>query len=313
MGSATQKQANQLNQHQHHAAKRPETPAPGDVATRGELMLIPWIVLNLVLIAFLHFGNHSIEGEKLILVPIVLLIVSASFLYDRNKRTNPSHDAEIVLGILCIVAILAATFVGIYANATSLAEYWRIYSGASYFNVYPAESAAGYQDATVMTYSLDAGVDSGRTYGFVDGRTKESTLYCVAPIASGATFSVSNSIQYWAAGVGCCFPRSEFTCGHAKNTSVRGAIVLPESKQKDELFKAAIQGAQYAYGIAPAEKYLLVDWKADPIEYHASLWRNAKKLFLIFSGVYLLISIMVGFIAWAEVKRKREAEARENR
>jgi hypothetical protein len=272
---------------------------PGSFVNVWELMLMPWILLCFVLVSFLFVGDST----TLYAVPLVLTFLCIAVMQWSLKK---GHTAEVVLWLLCLVAIIAAALVGFYANSTLLSEYWRMSRGSSYFNVYPAEPAAAYQDATTMMFSLDTGVDSGRTYGFVDGRTEASTLYCVAPIASAATSLVTNRIQYWAAGIGCCYPRSDFICGDAKNSTARGAIVLPKSQQHNPFFMAAVEGAQFAYGIAPAEQYIFVEWKADPIMYHSSLWSKAKKLFLIFGGVYLLISILVGVVVVPILKAFKE-------
>lgn len=264
-----------------------------------ELIFVPWGIMTVVLFCFLYAGKNS--TGTLFFIPLCVVAVDAVWV---NNRYRLNHTPEVMLGMLIFVGVLAATIVGSYANATALMEYYRIEKGASYFNVLPQDLAAGRSDATTLVFAPGARIDEAMTYGYVDGYTKARNVYCVAPVSLGNAADIR--IQYWAAGMNCCEPRGVFKCGQATKENVNGAIVLPESYRSDPLFSAAVQGAQATYGVQAGDDYLLVTWTDDPIGYTQSLFSRTKNLFFIFALVYLVISVMLGFI-FAQVMKPTTA------
>eukprot|EP00927_Polykrikos_kofoidii_P078698 TRINITY_DN75510_c0_g1_i1.p1 TRINITY_DN75510_c0_g1~~TRINITY_DN75510_c0_g1_i1.p1 ORF type:complete len:362 (+),score=45.70 TRINITY_DN75510_c0_g1_i1:83-1087(+) len=261
----------------------------------AELILIPWIILVIVLITFFFSGDH--QEMAMILVPSVIIFLSAVFTYNRYYSGNA---VEVVLGVLILVAVIAGVIIGGYANATAMKEYWRLGRGASYFNVFSDELAGGKSDATTLVFAPGSRVDSGRTYGFTDGHSREGTLYCVAPVSAGN--SAEMRVQFWAAGVDCCYPRSNFHCGQATNEEATGAVVLSPNVRSNPNFKKAIDGAEAAYGLQAGDDYLLVDFVNDPVGHREVLRTTARNLMLIFGAVYLVISVMTGCVLMPVLK-----------
>mmetsp|Transcript_9319 Transcript_9319/g.24036 ORF Transcript_9319/g.24036 Transcript_9319/m.24036 type:complete len:362 (+) Transcript_9319:100-1185(+) len=262
-------------------------PAGGSVNV-WELIFVPWAFMAMTLVCYFLAGAHG-HFAVLFVIPVVLLSLSAFFI---RYHYTFGHYAEMVLGLLCLVAILISLSVGAYGIFANLLEYHRLSQGASYFNVLPEESAAGHLDATAIVFTNSTMVDGTRAFGFTDATAALPTTYCVAPVSDDG--AASNRIQYWVAGINCCQARSSFVCSDAANANAHGGLALPQDEQRSEMFKAAVHGAQAAYQLTSGDDYLLLEWNADPIGYRNGLWHRTLMLFGIFGAVYLILSAMVG-------------------
>lgn len=182
-------------------------------------------------------------------IPSLLLGLCGLFIWNKHKN---GRNADVVLGVLCATAIIAALIVSTYAHSSWLYQYWQLGHGASYFNVIPSELAAGRSDASSIVFTNASRVDTAHTYGFVDANSATGDLYCVAPIATGDAVT-DMRVQYWAAGIDCCFPRSNFHCGEAANVEAHGALVFSRKERNRPQWDLAIAGAQKAYGLQVGE------------------------------------------------------------
>jgi len=254
-----------------------------------ELILVPWALLDLILICYLLGGAHG-KTTVLWLIPVVLITLSAAFLRHHYKAGN---NSEVVLGVLCLTAILIALVVGLYSVFRSLNEFYRLSQGASYFNVLPSEPAAGKMDATTLDFTDTTRVDTQRTFGFVDAQMTMAMTYCVAPVSNGEETGRTR-VQFWAAGIDCCESRGNFQCGEANNALAHGGIALPKDLAEARGFQMAVSGAKSAYGLLAADKLVLLKWSKSPVTYRDSLYSSTVTLYLIFGGVYLVISSMIG-------------------
>lgn len=265
-----------------------------------ELIFIPWLLLVLVLVCFLLAGAHG-QIWVLWIVPIVLLVLAGFFTYLRYRQ---GKNAELVLGLLCITAVIAALVVGVYAQSRSLNEYYWLGRGASYYNVLPSEDAATKLDATTLVFSNTAMVDTSRTYGFVDASAANGRTYCVAPVSDGTAPSTLSTerVQYWVAGTDCCESRSNFQCSGSE-AGAHGALRLSPDLRRNIGFVDAVHGAERAYNLQAGENFMLLRWVADPVAYRNNLFRNSGILFGIFAAVYLIISVMAGCALMPQVKQ----------
>lgn len=262
-----------------------------------EMIFCPWVCLVLTLTIFLFAGSQGNENAIWFL-PTILFGLASVFTYQRYKA---GRNAEVVLGVLCLVAIVLAVCVGVYARVTNINEYWRLGRGASYANVLPTELAGSKNDATTLEFTDSTRVDTVKTFGYLDGRSTSGTVYCVAPISSGDPSETR--IQFWAAGTDCCYSRDDFHCGDATSTDSHGAVVWPKSYAHRAGFVNAIEGAEKAYNVQAGDEYILVKWVKDPIDYRNSLWNHTMMLFWVFSGVYLLLSAMIGCALFPQIKQ----------
>jgi len=253
-----------------------------------ELIVVPWLFLAVILECALQGGTHGYY-LALVTIPIVLLFLNGWFLRFHIARGN---NPEVILGILVLTAILISVSVGAYGVCKSLMEYNRLNQGASYFNVLPSESASSKIDATTLSFTNSSLVDATRTFGYTDAHQSKPVTYCVAPISEGFLFQ--DRVQYWAAGLDCCEARGNFACYDQKAVGAHGALVWEEATQNLAGFRSAVAGAQGEYGVTAGDNYLLLKWMNDPVAYRDGLWKNTATLFLIFGGVYLVISSMIG-------------------
>lgn len=268
-----------------------------------ELIFVPWLVLVLVLILFLFSGSG--QDHWLVIGPLILVAIDSLFLYNRYKV---QHSAEIVLGLLVFIAVLAGVAVGGFAHDSFLSEYYRLGEGASYSNVWPQQKASGMMDATSLVFAPGSAVDTLRTYGFVNGHSAIASnghggdIYCVAPVWRGEG-SAEPRVQFWAAGLNCCEPRGAFRCGQASSSTMvanksvsttLGAVVLAQKEQADPMFRAAVHGASATYGLQSGDDYLLLRWSLNPVDHFDSLWTRVRNLFLVFGGVYFVVSVVLG-------------------
>lgn len=261
-----------------------------------ELVFVPWVLLVLILCCFLSAGIHG-ETPILWVMPIVL-VGCVSFWLRHHYRAGNSE--EVTLGILCLAAIVIGTGVGMYANSNLLREYYRINQGASYFNVYPSETADSKLDATTIVFTNTTYVDIRKSYGFVDATDSSAPIYCVAPVTDGK--DSSKRMQFWAAGINCCGTQAKFECGDADNKDAHGGIVFPGDLQVYQAggpgtnFRNAIQGALDAHGLTSGNNVLLLTWVQNPMDIRNGLWIGTIRLFGIFAIVYLAISGMSAYI-----------------
>lgn len=267
---------------------------PNGKVNLAEMIFVPWGCLGLIFTCFLFD-----EGSSLALIPTTLLVLAGLFTY---TRYTAGRHAEVVLGMLCVLAIFLGVAVGLYAQASFLNEYWRLDRGASYYNVLPSELATSKNDATMMNFVEGTRVDTGKTFGYLDGGSDSGTTYCVAPISSG--ISEETRIQYWAAGTDCCYSREDFHCGDSAKEGALGAVVRPRSTAQRSGYVSAIDGAMKAYGLQAGNEYLLVKWVQDPVAYRDALWKRAMMLFWGICGVYLLLSAMIGCTVFPQIKSK---------
>lgn len=254
-----------------------------------QMIMLPWFLLVLILGCYLQAGAsgyHFISWT----IPPVLLMLTTFFTWQHYKAGNTS---EVFLGLFCVIAVLIGLLVGAAAMSKYLTEYYRLGRGASYFGVIPSEPAAGKLDGTTFEFTSTTAVDVSRAYGFVDVHSVPAITYCVAPI-SDSQVSSGTRIQYWATGINCCQSRGDFHCGSADMLDVHAAIVHAESVQKSSGYDSAVKGALSAYGLTSGDHYLLLQWTKNPYEYRAKLWSNSITLSVVFVGVYLVISTMVG-------------------
>merc|ERR1719343_45067 len=149
-----------------------------------ELILVPWLLQILILACFLQAGAHGMIGV-LVFIPLVILGLNAWFLRYHYKAEDTE---EVVLGILCMTAILISLVVASFGVYGSLSEYNRLFQGAHYFGVHPSDAAAGKSDASLVEFTNATHVDLARAFGFTDTTRAFGHTYCVAPITDGDLF-----------------------------------------------------------------------------------------------------------------------------
>lgn len=260
-----------------------------DTPSLLRIVLMPFSCVFFILLAVI-LGRGASNSWCWIVFTLLFL---QSTLYT-VQRMNGKHSAEAMVGLLCVIACVASLILGVYGYQHFLRHYYEVGQGASYFNVLATDSAGSRSDATSLIFSNGTRVDSARTYGYLDVTgSNHGNVYCIAPISDGADED-EGRIQYFAAGLNCCYQRSAFDCEESSVPGARSAVVLNRGADADESLRAAVQGALHAYSMQASEDYLLVAWVNEPNEWRNRMWYHSLQLFAAFSFVYLLFSCMLG-------------------
>lgn len=268
----------------------------------AEYILIPWLCAVIILtITIVAKGSSWLW----VILPSLLLcgacgtlsltkykqsLIDARNLHPDDRAVSGQQSMAIFY-LLCLMAGFSAFVVSIIANAYFLNSYHKLSGGATYFDMLPSQSGMSASDATAIVFAHGTSVDQSRTYGYIDGRRRGGTMYCVAPVADSWTRAEAG-VQFFAAGTNCCGRRTGFGCGEGL-----GALVLAREEDADSGFRAAVDGAAAAYGLQPGRGYLLLRMVADPLAYRNDKMDNAVKLLLIYGLVYLMISCVCGYMA----------------
>lgn len=229
--------------------------------------------------AFLYFR------VPLLVMAVVACCLGAAALFMAISSFNKQGPIYLHLGILVLIATIAGAVIGSFAFGYFFLQYWRAGLGAHY-NVLPTEPAIVHQDAGELSFATSAKVDIGKTIGY-----KDNAVYCVAPILDD---SQANVVNYWAAGVDCCEPRSNFRCDDVTDAMAKSGVVIPPGgplvwPSGYAQFQAAAQEAAAAYGLHTTEEPVFVRWVLDPRTVEANAFQ--------FGGYFLLIAIGAHFVA----------------
>lgn len=260
-----------------------------------EFIFLPWIACVIILACVLLTAGKSLFA---VWAPFAIISVVAVIFTMRSYRLRKQADA--MLGVLVLIACFAAFIVGLITYLSFLKEYGRMGRGASYSNVLPSEAAQGKNDATSIMFTSDSAVDTSRSYGFVNGRTSNGGMFCVAPVANQYTSS-EHIVQYWASGTDCCGSRGSFSCGPGPNA--HGATVWGRESTASQQWKDAVSGAEAVHNLQSGKDYLLLHMTDNPEDDYHNRWDSSVKLVLLFGAVYLLISCIFGYLADSALKR----------
>jgi len=262
-----------------------------------EFILVPWLLAVVILLITVISAGASLFW---IIVPSLLICgACASLAWENHKK--PHNMARAIFYILCGLGGFAAFIVSLVVYVHFLDPYHTLGMGATYLDMLPSQSAQGASDATAIVFADKTSIDTSRTFGYVDARNPGSTVYCVAPVSNPWT-EREPVVQFFAAGIDCCNKRSAFGCGQG-GTGTRGALMIAREETAAAGYKAAVEGAAAAYGLQPANGYLLLNMVQDPMAFRSAKLDSAIKLLLIYIFVYLVISCMVGYMVHNAAKK----------
>jgi len=245
-------------------------------------IFLPWLILMLVVSAFVYLYYEyrwlvwSLVGAS-ILLGLLMVAMGA----------GRSRSAHLAVGLLCLAASCVGTSCGVYLYDTYASMYWQLQDGAEYQNLSPSSKASDYADASMLSFTQDAFVDTERTLGYMEA----GAVYCVAPVTSQ---KFSTAPQYWAAGKDCCDQRANFRCGGTgigKGQTRTGVLIQDETERSK--YKTAIRMAEAVYNLSPTETgRVALAWTESPqSNLKDDLWASCHNLFFLSSGMYLVCSV----------------------
>lgn len=261
------------------------TPAK-EISTCHSLMLVffPWFVFIAVSIAF-AIPYHQYQNLVWALVVSAALIFV--FLVNREMR-DQYRPWRFYCAVLCLVALLLATFLGLFTYDQFLGNYWHSRDSHVYANVLPSEDAAGYADAGKLVFADEARVDVSRALGY-----KDVDVFCVAPIVDDA---VMTEVQFWAVGVDCCERRGTFKCDDTWDPDARSGVVVSSERQWHAQYAMAVQQAAYAFEIASAPGPIFVRWVVDPDKLTVNYFRFGMGIIILATVLHGVISAIIAHI-----------------
>eukprot|EP00397_Hematodinium_sp_SG-2012_P051202 GEMP01059889.1.p1 GENE.GEMP01059889.1~~GEMP01059889.1.p1 ORF type:complete len:328 (+),score=75.03 GEMP01059889.1:156-1139(+) len=268
-------------------------------------MLATIFVPSLAFVAVMSLFTFAFHSAALLVYTWAVgqLVISAlcPFLDRRNRLGGQWY---LKLGVLCGIATVVASILGMYNYEQEMANYWTYRENQKYTNVLPTEPAAAHADAGKIIFSDTTRVDSTKAIGY-----KAGTVYCVAPILDDMQ---QTNVQYWAAGTDCCQQRAEFNCDDAWNPKARSGVVIidPEGwlfSSKRKFYLNAVSEAEAAFDLVSAKQPLLIRWVIDPDAVQANYWRGGIGFCCAVSIIYVIASFLPGCIMQMSFKRSASA------
>lgn len=260
--------------------------------TETASFILPPVIFAGVTLAATYFFNHY-PGLVWAIVGLCLFIGGIFFLTGGQENDQPL----MFLGLMCLGTVVLGGVVGGANYSWHMRSYYHFVDSREYTNVLPSEPAAAHADAGKIIFSAGAVVDKTKSVGYNHG-----SLYCVAPIIDTYTLP---RVEYWAVGVDCCAPRSDFACDDALKGGVRGGMVISDGgflqHGNAEYYHRAVQVAQAAFDLQSAPEPIYVRWVADPTAVNDALLTTATLVcvgaivgqILLNSGVALAVKYYI--------------------
>lgn len=271
---------------------------PSSWKSIGTLAFVPSFAFVVLVFSFasLYFMAHILVWA------VMAVCFSASILFMLVSGFNRQGPMYLHLGVLMLFATVAGCVVGECVYSLFFMSYWRAGTLGAHFNVLPTEPAAVNEDAGELSFSMSSRVDITKTVGY-----KDNSVYCVAPILDDTQAA---QVQFWAAGVNCCEPRSNFRCDDVEDASARSGVVIPPGTggmfltPTHEKFQAAAQEAAAAYGLETPQDPIFVRWLLDPRVYEEKTLKMGLIVLAIACGVHFVVNLLLGLCLGSYSKKK---------
>mmetsp|Transcript_125849 Transcript_125849/g.364126 ORF Transcript_125849/g.364126 Transcript_125849/m.364126 type:complete len:391 (-) Transcript_125849:96-1268(-) len=276
-------------------AKKPPTPAKKFTASLEHIVLLvaptalrAWVVF-LASSLLTTFCSHYLSA--LVIFGLLLGCVVAV----RGMVNSCTHGAPArgLAFVVFLIAGLSGYLAGMYNYTVYMRDFFRFHERRKYANVLPDELAAAHADASSLTFADIARPDTRLLGAYGSG----INAYCVAPIISGVSgelFNMTNGVQFWAVGRGCC-RGGRFDCWSANNPQAHSGLVIPNSTgffselvgHDMHYYMEAIDMACAKYGVNAADPPMIVYWVTDP-ELARHLFVSKAWLFWFKAGILSL-------------------------
>merc|ERR1740121_2110209 len=164
--------------------------------------------------------------------------------------------AMLPLSLSMLVATVMGTLFGLYCY-DSYSIYPMFYANArTYDNVVASEPAAAVADAGKVVFTSESYVSTKEAAGYI---TESGYIYCVAPVRDSAT---TKSIEFWAAGVGCCDGLGTFTCDSAADSEAHAGAVIFDvfTASRHSFYQKARAKAMAEHALLSPTEPLYVRW-----------------------------------------------------
>jgi len=252
-----------------------------------------WFVSMNVLVPTLTFAVISclaffLDSTTSMVVAVGLLVVICAYTVSSFRRGNWAY---IIVGISCVIALIAAFVWGGYIHDS----YIKPYEDVTNLNIYPNVNPQLYtgsqlMDAGQINFVKGSHLDLSKSFGFKNGNT-----YCVAPIVGPAQNASSKATyDFWAVGTNCCSGhKPDYHCGEYNNPLAQKGLRLMRDDERS-FFRLAVEEAKAAYNIE-ANHPVFMYWMQNPSEEVKSYQETGLNQFylgvVIFGLAQLFITI----------------------
>jgi len=256
------------------------------------MMFVPYAIFAGLLLFYVYM-YHLLFHVAWLLSLVVVLISVVWIMSDMFTVTGGQW--YVFFGVLCMLAGLTATFVGLYIYFGYTFQFYKLGGLRTYSNVLPAEPADSHADAGKIFFTADSKVDITRAVGF----QAQGGVYCVAPILDETQIA---RVNYWAVGRDCCNSRASFNCDEAWNPDAHAGAVIVDTgapqvsfNQLDFYMKGTKEAAAL-YDLASADNPIFVRWVLDPSAMQAGFWVAGWWECIYWLIGYFLVSMPLGYI-----------------
>lgn len=267
-----------------------------DGLTTAGLTFCPLLVFVVISILF-TFAYHRFYDIVWIVVLFCIVLSLMPLAFGGNRKTV----AFLFLGLLCLVATIAASACGMYNYHENMFAYWSYLNDGVYTNLLPSEPADSHKDAGKIFFSDDAKVDTSKAVGFKDG-----PVYCVAPVLDDVPIA---KVQYWAVGQDCCSQRADFNCDDSWSPKAHSGVVILESNEwlpsHRDKYMQGVKLAEATFDIISAKDPVFVRWVAEPETVQDDYWRSGVGFLVAAAVIYLFVSCTFGACALGAIMRSR--------
>jgi len=250
---------------------------PTDISIENllKISVLAWVVFTITALLFgLSYHDSAVEIWTLVLIGVVVLVMVIGQSW-RQWNESPHARISIIVAMWLLLSVGLGSFVGIFAYDCCIREYWTAQQLEARENVLPAEPAGAYANAGEIVFADEARVDPSKAVGY-----KDTSVYCVAPIASDAPM---DTVQFWAAGLDCCGARGSFVCDDAWNPKAHSGLVIRNSTLGEDLrgqYMKAVKLAEITYAIASVKEPIFVRWVSNPDQVELNIWRAGMGVLL---------------------------------
>jgi len=258
------------------------------------LTVIPWVVFVIVMAVF-AFGQREMRIFAWILLAAVETTAGA-ILYGRGQWEGRATS----LGLLCMGSALLGASLGLLNYHWNTIVWMEYAAGRVYANVHPAADPGGYTDASRITFSSQAFVDTTRSVGY-----RSDDLWCAAPILEKSGVDTapgqSQQVNFWAVGLNCYRTRASFECGPVQERGSRSGMRVvdasPLRQEKVPNYMTAVRQAAATFGLIVPANAIVLRWTKDPDDNAAAYYDSALLMFgiavLLYSVVDLLFCLIM--------------------
>lgn len=254
------------------------------------MTLVPLLIFVGLLLFYVYMYHSFFHIAWLLSLAFILNSIVSIF---SDLFTVKGGQWYVFFGVLCLLATVAATLVGLYIYFEYTFQFYKIGGLRTYSNVLPAEPAASHADAGKIFFSPDSKVDITRAVGF----KAQGGVYCVAPILDDTQIA---RVNYWAVGRDCCNSRASFNCDEAWNPDAHAGAVVMDSgapqvsfNQMDFYWKA-VKEATALYDLASADPPVYVRWVLDPSAMQTAFWNSGYWECIYWIIGYSCVSLFLG-------------------